>query len=84
MLMREVDRAKLCRIVKAYIDPKRPGHKPKQVWSIILAAHNGRPDGFLVTTKNMSLFRQYRNSISCNPQDIIDEALLFQEEDANA
>lgn len=78
--MREVDRAELCRIVKAYIDPKRPGHKPRQVWQIIEAAHNGRPDGYLVTTANMSLFRQYRNSVSPNPQDMIDEAMLFQEE----
>ncbi len=82
--MREVDRAELCRIVRGYIDPKRPGHKPKQVWQIIHAAHNGRPDGFLVTNDNMWLFRQYRNSISCNPQDMIDEALLSQEEVANA
>lgn len=77
--MREQDRESLCRIVKAYIDPKRPGHKPRQVWQIIEAAHNGRPDGFLVTNDNMWLFRQYRNSVSCNPQDIIDEAMLFQE-----
>ena len=77
--MRAEDRAELCRIVKEYIDPKRPGHKPTQVRDIIFSAHNGRPDGFLVTADSMFLFRQYRNSVSCNPQDIIDEALAAEE-----
>jgi hypothetical protein len=81
--MLETDRAELCRIVRAYIDPKRPGHKPKQVWQIIEAAHNGRPDGYLVTSDNMWLFRQYRNSVTGSPQDLIDEAMLFQEEKDN-
>ena len=77
--MREEDRVALCRIVRDYIDPKRPGHKPRQVWGIIEAAHNGRRDGFLVTASNQSLFRAYRNSVSCNPQDLIDEAMLLEE-----
>lgn len=83
--MRDKDREELCRIVREYIDPRRPGHKPRQVRDIIYAAHNGRPDGFLVTMDNMWLFRQYRNSISCNPQDMIDEARSTVEvSDANS
>jgi hypothetical protein len=79
--MREHDRVAICRIVRAYIDPKRPGHKPRQGWKIIEAANNGRLDGFLVTASNQSLFRAYRNSVSCNPQDLIDEAMLLEDDE---
>lgn len=59
--------------------------KRKHVESAILAAHNGRPDGFLVTTANLHLFRQYRNAVSPDPAALVNAAedygrTLMQEE----
>ena len=42
---------------------------------IIQDAHNGRPDGLIVTDFNLHLFRQYRNSVSPSPAALIREAL---------
>lgn len=47
----------------------------------IRQAHAGAPDGWLVTNDNMALFRQYRNGVSPNPLDMIDEALDLHEEE---
>ena len=40
----------------------------------IMDANLGRPDGWIVTDDNLHLFRQYRNSVSANPNDLIREA----------
>jgi hypothetical protein len=40
----------------------------------ILAAHNGKLRAF-VTQGNLYLFRQYRNSVSSSPREMIREAL---------
>jgi hypothetical protein len=78
--------AELYRIVLAELDrvttTKRGGRK--RIWNAIYAAHNGRPDGFLVNTDNMGLFRQYRNNVSPNPDHLIDAALAYQKEDSHA
>lgn len=70
-------KADLFRIVRAELDrvtsKKRGGRK--RIWDAIYAAHNGRPDGYLVTTDNMGLFRLYRNNVSPNPDHLIDAAL---------
>lgn len=77
-------KADLFRIVRAELDrvttKKRGGRR--RVWDAICAAHNGRPDGYLVTNDNQWLFRLYRNNVSPNPDHLIDEALKFQEEEA--
>ena len=69
--MLEENKAELFRLVIDYID----------TWDTDLAmrrirdAHNGRPDGRLVTNNNLHLFRQYRNGISSAPLDMVNAAL---------
>ena len=43
----------------------------------IFDAHNGKPDGYMVTNDNMYLFRQYRNSVSPSPRHMVDAALAY-------
>jgi hypothetical protein len=73
------DRQWLFRIVRRELEE---GCTRKRLEEEIFAAHNGKPDGFLVTNDNLWLFRQYRNSVSGNPARLVDEALRFQEEEA--
>ena len=40
-------------------------------------AHNGRPDGWLVTNENLHLFRQYRNSIDPRPMHMIESTWIY-------
>lgn len=41
----------------------------------IYKAHNGNPDGRLVTNENLHLFRQFRNSVSGSPTVLVHAAL---------
>jgi hypothetical protein len=56
----------------------------KAVHADILAAHmHDRPQGF-ITRNSSGLVRQYRNSVSCDPAHLIEAAIAYQEETANA
>ena len=82
--MTDENKGKLFRIVRDRLNcgrlvGKSWTRKRKHVESAIYAAHNGRPDGFLVTTDNMYLFRQYRNGVSPSPAHMVDEAMAWQE-----
>lgn len=79
--MTDEDKGKLFRIVRDMLNrlKGRRLSKRKHVESAIYAAHNGRPDGFLVTTDNMYLFRQYRDDVSPSPAHMMDAALAWQE-----
>jgi len=77
--MTDEDKGKLFRIVRDRLNCGKSGGKRKHVESAIYAAHNGRLDGFLVTTGNLYLFRQYRNSVSPSPAHMVDAALAGQE-----
>jgi hypothetical protein len=76
--MTDEDKAKLYRIVRDRLECGKVWGKRKHVESSILAAHNGRPDDLLVTTSNMYLFRQYRNSVSPSPAHMVDAALAWK------
>jgi hypothetical protein len=69
--MNQQNRQELLDIVNAALDD----HSEQTIAWIIVDAHNGRPDGLIVTDSNLHLFRQYRNSVSPNPTDLIREAL---------
>jgi len=77
--MTDEDKGKLFRIVRDRLNCGKSYYKRKHIESAIFAAHNGRPDGLLVTTDNMYLFRQYRNSVSPSPAHMVDAALAWQE-----
>ena len=49
----------------------------KRTAGYILDAHNGKPDGYYITSDNMHLVRRYRNSVSGNPAQLIEEALSY-------
>ena len=79
--MTDSEKQELYRIVLARLSEGRTGSKRRHVESDIFAAHNGRPGGW-INWDNLSLFRQYRNSVSGDPKRLVDEALGFQEEEA--
>jgi hypothetical protein len=54
---------------------EKSGYKRSEVEDAIRAAHNGRPDGYLVTNDNQWMFRRYRNYESPNPKQLVAEAL---------
>lgn len=72
--MQEPERKELMRLVSGWLNE----HGDEFVANIIIDAHLGRPDGWLVTRDNLHLLRQYRNSVSGNAQDMINEALKFR------
>lgn len=84
--MQTEDKHRLFRIVLEELSRHAVRRARKRVGDAIFAAHNGRPDGFLVTTDNMWLFRQYRNAVSPDPQHMIDAAFDYSatEEDKDA
>lgn len=82
--MRDEDKSKLFRIVLARLDNGRLSGTRGAVSQSIYDAHNGRPDGLLVTTENMWLFRQYRNQVSPSPSHLIDSAIAYLKETTNA
>lgn len=77
--MSEDWKTELFGIVLAGLRSHSPRRARREVWNAIYAAHNGRPDGYLVTNANQSLFRLYRNNISPNPDHLIDAAFDSQE-----
>jgi sugar lactone lactonase YvrE len=80
--MTDNDRQLLLRIVWDRLNCGKQGGKQRHVEQAIFDAHNGRPDGFLVTTDNMWLFRQYRNSVSPSPKQLVHEAMDFYREES--
>lgn len=78
--MTDEDKRELYRIVRDKLNSGGLASKRKHVESAIFGAHNGRLDGqTLVTTHNLHLFRQYRNSVSCSPAHMVDAAIASQE-----
>lgn len=80
--MTDSDRRLLLRIVWDRLRCSDRRSHQRSVEQSIFEAHNGRPDGVLVTTDNMWLFRQYRNSVSPNPKQLVHEAMDFYREEA--
>jgi hypothetical protein len=72
--MTDSDKQELYRIVLARLNEGRVNSKRKHVEADIFAAHNGRLSGW-IDWDNLSLFRQYRNSVSGDPRRLVDEAL---------
>lgn len=80
--MTDNDKQLLLRIVWDRLNCGKKGGQQRHVEQAIFDAHNGRPDGFLVTSDNMWLFRQYRNSVSPDPKRLVHEAMDFYREEA--
>jgi hypothetical protein len=49
----------------------------------VALAHNGQPDGRMVNSDNLALFRQYRNSVSGSAKRLVDESLGLVDEAGN-
>lgn len=81
--MRTQDKHRLYQIVVQELQRHRSKYARRMVEDAIFAAHNGRPDGHLVTADNMWLFRQYRNSVSPSPKHMVDAALEHGKEVQN-
>jgi hypothetical protein len=77
--MTNEDKAKLFVIIRDHLNRNHGPYIRKAVEGRITEAHNGRPDGHLVTTDNMYLFRQYRNSVSPSATHMVDAALAWKE-----
>ena len=75
--MTDDNKRELFRVVLAAMGTKRGGRR--RVFDAIADAHLGRPDGYVVNSDNMSLFRQYRNAVSPRPAHLIDAALAWKE-----
>ena len=75
--MKTADKHKLFRIVIQSLNAQRSCYGPQIVESMIRHAHNGRIEGFMVTTDNLYLFRQYRNAVSCEPRHLMDAASAY-------
>jgi hypothetical protein len=72
--------AELYRQVRQALATRKRG----DVQADILAAHlYDRPQGF-ITRGSSGLVRQYRNSVSSDPSNLIDAALAHHEETSNA
>lgn len=77
--MTDEDKAKLFVIIRDHLNSNHGPYIRKAVEHRITEAHNGRPDGRFVTTDNMYLFRQYRNSVSPSAANMVDAALAWKE-----
>jgi len=76
--MDDADKADLYRLVRGWV--LTPGYPTQTlVKECIQDAHLGRPDGYLVTNDNQWMFRQYRNSVSPNADQLVREALAYEE-----
>lgn len=69
--MLEADKQELFRLVRMHIAAKGQSLTEMRIYM----AHNGNPDGTLVTSKNMHLFRQFRNTVSGSPTVLVHAAL---------
>ena len=77
--MTDEDKQELYRVVRGWV--MTPGWPTQtHVRQCIQDAHMGRPDGRLVTTDNMWMFRHYRNSVSPSPEQLVKEALAYAED----
>ena len=72
--MQEQDRKELMRLVSGWLN----SHGDITVADIIMDAHLGMPDGVLVNSSNMHLVRQFRNSVSAEPADLISAAISWR------
>lgn len=72
--MTDADKQELYRIVRARLNDGAGRVKRRHVEADILAAHLGRPGGW-INWDNLALFRQYRNSVSGDPKLLVDEAI---------
>lgn len=70
-VMKDNDRRELMRLVSGWLND----HGDEFVAEVIQRAHLGNPDGWLVTSENMGLLRQFRNTESGNPLDLIGAAI---------
>jgi len=50
-------------------------YSEEHLTQLIADAHNGHPDGHVITNENLHLLRQYRNTINPSPYALITEAL---------
>ena len=76
--MTGADKAELYRLVRGWV--LTPGYPTRKlVKECMQDAHFGRPDGYLVTTDNQWMFRQYRNSVSPNVDQLVREAVAYEE-----
>lgn len=66
--------AALMRLVSQWLNV----YGDERVADAIGCAHRARPDGALVTTDNLGLVRQYRNSRSADPADLIKDAITWR------
>jgi hypothetical protein len=78
--MTDADKRKLFRIVIQSLNAQRSRYGRQIVESMIRHAHNGRIEGFMVTTDTLPLFRQYRNAVSPSPAHLIDAAEAYMAE----
>lgn len=69
--MQDPEYRELMKLVLGWVDE----HGEDFVSNVITRAHLGSPDGWLVTTSNMHLLRQYRNSMSADPEDMIADSI---------
>lgn len=58
----------------ALVDEWLAQHDRRFIECVIIDAHNGRPDGTLVTEDNEHLIRRFRNRVSADPNRLIEEA----------
>lgn len=78
--MTEADKQKLYRVIRDYMNRNHGPYMQHGMARRIQQAHNGMPDGSLVTTDNMWLFRQYRNAVSPSPSHMVAAALADRKE----
>lgn len=78
--MEEKDVHRLYRIVLDALGKDPSEHDRQRIRLRIAEAHHGMTSGDLVTTENIGLFRQYRNSVSPDPKHLVAAALAFAKE----
>lgn len=76
--MERKDRVALYGMVRRWVR-QGPWADREYVLECIRHAHNGRPDGCLVTNDNMWMLRQYRNGVSADPEQLVSESLACRE-----
>ncbi len=72
--MQNKDSRALMRLVSKWLNEEGD----EFVWRVIQDAHMGVPDSVFVTSDNAHLFRQFRNSVSSDPHDLISAAIRWR------
>ena len=72
--MKDEDYKALMRLVSGWLNV----YGDERVATAIGDAHRARPDGDMVTTDNLHLVRQYRNSRSADPARLISDAINWR------